>query len=155
MPDKNRVMKKKFFALCLCCIIPLFLLAQYDTQTSILTEDGIFTVSQTADGKDMIFFHIHLWDNMVKGTKYTSDNLILFQTTRVCIQIAKKIQLHCKAGIGFRCGIFDCVNDPKKIPSKINASNRVCSATMQKTDKTTIKIIFLDKVDWLSLQNDH
>lgn len=147
-------MKKIVFSLCNCCIIPIFLLAQNDTQTSILTEDGIFTVSHTEDGKDMICLNVYLWDDMIKGTKYTSPNLVATSTKKVCIQIANKKVLHCRSGIGFRCGIFDHPNKLKNTGTLVNNVNRICSVSIQKQDAGTIKIIFLDKVDWLSLQND-
>ncbi|MEP7164323.1 MAG: hypothetical protein ABI741_06500 [Ferruginibacter sp.] len=137
------------------CIIPVFLLAQSDGQTSILTEDGVFTVSQTVDGKDMICFNIHLWDDMVKGTKYSSKNLCTLRAKKACIEIANKNQLQCKAGAGFRCGIFDCLDPLQTIPALVNRSSRICSVIIQKQDSTTIKLIFLDIVDWQSLQIDH
>lgn len=151
---KAGVMNKIIISLCVCFIIPLFLFAQYDTQTSILTEDGIFTVSHTEDGKDMICFNVYLWDDMMKGTKYTSQNLIQSSAKKVCIQMSNKKELHCRSGIGFRCGIFDQPNKLKNTVALVNSSNRICLVSIQKQDAGTIKIIFLDKVDWLSLQND-
>jgi hypothetical protein len=62
--------------------------------------------------------------------------------------------MHCTAGIGFRCGIFSCIGLLDRLPVKVNNENRICSVIIQKPDAFTVKIIFLDKVDWYSLQND-
>ncbi len=147
-------MNKIVIALCVCFIIPFFLFAQYDTQTSILTEEGIFTVSHTEYGKDMVCFNVYLWNDMMKGTKYTSPNLAGLSAKKVCIQITNKKERHCRSGIGFRCGIFDQSYKLTNETTLVNGSNRICSAIIQKQDTGTVKIIFLDKVDWLSLQND-
>ena len=136
------------------CFIPFLLFAQGDTQTSILTEDGVFTISHTPDGKEMIFLNVYLWDDMVKGTKYTSQHLTRSSAKKICIEIANKKQGLCKTGIGFRCGIFDQPDKLINKPALVNYANRFCSAMVLKQDTYTIKIIFLDKVDWLSLQND-
>jgi len=144
-------MVKKYIFLCFLDLLPFFIAAQSDLQTSISTDDGVFTISQTAQGKDMILFSAALWDDMVKGTKYVSTNLASSITVKVYVEIANKKQLHCKAGAGFRCGIFDCNNKLNNNPGIIDRTNRLCSVMLQKQDDFTIKMIFLDKVDWQNL----
>lgn len=149
-------MKTKIYIfLNLFCGLPLFLLAQQDMQTSIFTDDGIFTVSQTPEGKDMIFCNIEIWDKMVKGTKYTADNLSVSQAYKICFQITNKKQMHCKAGIGFSCGIFDCFNESKGPGAIVDHTNRICPVIIQKNAGKTVTIIFLKKIDWISLQNNN
>ena len=145
-------MLTKYFFFYVLWITPLFSPAQNDVQTSIITDDGIFTVSQTDDGKDMILFNIALWDDMMKGTKYVSKNPAISKPVHICIEIAGKKKMHCGAGIGFRCGIYDCNCYSNTKPVIINNTNRVCSAMIQKQDPCTMKIIFLDNMDWCSLQ---
>lgn len=147
-------MNKIFILLLISCCIPFFLPAQYARQLSIVTDDGIFSVSQTDDGKDMISFNITLWNDMVKGTKFVSKNLNALSKKKICIHISNKHCMHCTAGIGFRCGIFDCVNLLDRIPAIVNNENRICSIKIIQQDTATVKLIFLDKVDWYSLQND-
>ncbi len=125
--------------------------AQNDIQTCILTEDGFFTISKNAAGNDMIMMDISLWDQMVCGTKYCSENLSNLSSVNICIQIADKRNLQCNRGIGFRCGIFDC---KRRIPLKVNNRNRICSVALQMVGCKKLKLIFLDDVDWESLQND-
>lgn len=146
-------MFKKIICLFVSCIMTFFSFAQHDDQQSIYTEDGIFTVSKTGEGKDMIRLSISLWDDMVKGTKYNSRNLVLFKEKMFFIEIANKKQWHCNKGIGFRCGIFDRPANLKNIPATVNHANRICTATIQKQDSCTVRIIFLDNIDWDSLQN--
>jgi hypothetical protein len=136
------------------CFSPFFSFAQEDIQTSILTDDGIFTVSKTKEGKDMILVNTDLWNDIVRGTKYLSENLAALPENLACIVIANKKHMLCAAGIGFRCGIFDYGKGLKPTPDLINNTNRVCSVMIQKEYSDIIKIIFLDKVDWCSLQND-
>jgi hypothetical protein len=131
-----------------------FSFAQEDTQTSFITEDGIFTVSQTPKGKDMILCRVEIWDEMVKGTKYMSDYLSKDRTYKACIHISNKKQMQCKRGIGFRCGIFDCLPECKSHTAVIDAANRICPVTIQKNAGGTVTVFFLNSVNWNSLQND-
>jgi hypothetical protein len=135
-----------------CSLLPLFLMAQYDTQISVVTDDGLFTVSQTTTGNDMVCFPVNLWNDMVKGTKYSSENLPLFRGKIIFLEIADKKKLHCKTGVGFRCGIFDAGDEKKNFRIVVNHANRKCSVMIQLQDTNTVKIIFLDEVDWESLQ---
>ncbi len=145
-------MSKIFILFFVIGLLPFFLIAQTDKQTSIRTDDGVFTVSQTATGEDMVCINSVLWNEMVAGTKYCSVNLMSFRKKTICIEIANKKQLHCKAGIGFRCGIFDAGDMKKNIHNVVNHSNRICCVMIQLQDTNTVKIIFLDEVDWDSLQ---
>lgn len=147
-------MNRICFLLYLLLLAPYFSFAQEDTQTSFITEDGIFTVSQTPQGKDMIFCRIEIWDEMVKGTKYMSDNLSVNRTYKACIHISNKKQMNCKSGIGFRCGIFNCLHESKSHNAVIDAANRACPVTIQKNTGGTVRIVFLNKLNWNSLQND-
>ncbi len=147
-------MIRTYFFLNLLYLLPYFSFAQNDSQISIFTEDGIFTVSQTPEGKDMIFCSLKIWNDMVKGTKYMSDILSNSCTYELCIQIANKKQDHCKTGIGFRCGIFNCLTDRMPHDRIVDARNRTCQVSIKKNMGESITIIFLNKVDWNSLQND-
>ncbi len=144
-----------YFFLYLIYLAPYFSFAQDDIQMSIQTEDGIFTVSQTPQGRDMIICNIKIWNDMVTGTKYISDNLSISHDYRACIYITNKKQMHCKTGIGFRCGIFDCLCESKFPDTIVDAGNRTCRVIIKKNRGGTITIIFLNKVDWISLQNDN
>ena len=130
-------------------------LAQTDIQKNILTESGIVSVSKTGDGKDMILFTKSMWDEMQKGTRYTSGNFCPATALQFCMEItAKKNKLQCRSGIGFTCSVFDCPDRYKTQPVVIDASNRICSVMIQRPDNNTVKLIFLDKVNWESLQNE-
>lgn len=137
------------------CLAPFFSSAQQDIQTSILTENGIMTLSQTPGGNDMVICKIDIWNKIVKGTKYTADNLSVSGAARICIQIANKKQMHCRSGIGFSCGIFDCLKEKENQTVIINNKRRICPVLVQKNTGGTVTIIFLNKVDWQSLQNDN
>lgn len=150
--QSKRTKRRALF--CLLIFIPFFTMAQHDMQTSILSDDGIFTVSQTCDGKDMILFSTALWDDMMKGTKYTSHNLAASIPVKIYIQLTNKKQWYCSAGIGFRCSVFDNTGVAESRPTLVNNDNRICSAMIQKKDAATIRLILLDKVDWNSLQNN-
>lgn len=102
----------------------------------------------------MILLDISLWNDMVTGTKFGFENKADGCTKQACIEIANRNQLHCKAGIGFRCGIFDCSRKHSLASISVNNCNRVCSVIIKKQNYYTVKIIFIDKVDWSSLQND-
>ena len=126
--------------------------SQTDTQTGILTESGIVTVSKTAEGKDMILFTKAIWDEMQKGTRYTSGNLCPGTSRQFCIEIARKNKSQCRSGIGFTCSVFDCPARCNSQPVVVDASNRICSVMLQMQDNSTVQLIFLDKLNWESLQ---
>lgn len=128
--------------------------AQADLPKNILIESGIVTVSKTSDGKDMILFTKIMWDEMQKGTRYTSGNFCQATTLQFCMEITAKNKLQCRSGIGFACSVFDCPDRDKTQPIVIDASNRICSVMIQRPDNNTVKLIFLDKVNWESLQNE-
>jgi hypothetical protein len=134
------------------CSVAIGSFAQEDIQCSVLTDDGIITISKTCNGNDAIMLNIQAWDAMVKGTKYESANLCAVASKKACLEISNKTQNHCRSGIGFRCGIFDCNGH---MPGLVNKENRICAVDIQKQDAFTIRIIFLDKVDWISLRDDH
>jgi len=146
-------MNKIFICLFIFYNIPTFLFAQYDNQFSIGTDDGVFTVSKTNDGKDMILFPVDIWDNMVKGTRYISRNIDVIEKERICIQLSNKKYRQCRGGIGFRCGIFNCFR-PGRLAVAVNNENRICSVMIRKPDAFTVKVVFLDNVDWYDLQSD-
>jgi hypothetical protein len=148
-------MKKIVAFLIVSSLISFSSHGQNDVQTSIHTSQGIFTISQTKEGKDMIVFSSRVWDQMVKGTKYVSGNIRQNTNMRVIIQIAGKGPLHCLTGIGFSCGIFDWEGTFKLDPAVVNNKNRFSDALLQMAGISAVKIIFLDKVDWNSLQNDN
>ncbi len=123
--------------------------AQPDSQGSIHTEIGVYTISKTAKGKDMIRFSIDVWDKMQQGTRFTAANLNKMQVIRFCMEISSKEKYNCMSGIGFNCSVFDCPVKP--CPITVNDSNRFCSVMLKKTDANTVQLIFLDHVDWESL----
>ena len=126
--------------------------AQADIQINILTESGIVTVSKTGDGKDMILFTTAIWDEIQKNTKFTSNNFCEKTPLQFCIEIADKDKFQCRSGIGFSCSVFDC---PERSNSKavvVDTSNRICSVMLQRLNCDTVKLIFLDKVNWKNLQ---
>ena len=150
--DQIIFMEKIFLYLLYFAIISVSANAQQDTQISIQTEEGIMTVSKTADGKDMIIISIACWDEMVVGTKYSAYNLSGLKGKKFCIQITDKKHGHCRKGIGFGCSIFDCPSVPDPLPNRVDNENRICAITVRKI-KGAVKIIFDDKVDWQSLQS--
>lgn len=125
--------------------------AQYDRQICIETEEGVLTISRTANGKDMIMVSIASWDRMVVGTKYESCFLPGFSGRKFCMQISDKKQGHCAQGIGFGCSIFDCPSVPDPLPNRVDNDNRICAVTVKKL-KGSVRIIFDDKVNWQSLK---
>ena len=133
------------------CLYTTFSFGQNDVQKSILTDDGIFTVSKTETGKDMLLINADLWNDMVKGTKFIFEKIAGCCPAKAFIQIANK-KLCFKTGIGFRCSITDRTAEPCSV--LVNNLNRICSVVIERQDINTVKIIFLDNVDWASLQND-
>lgn len=150
--DQIIFMGKIFLYLLYFAVIPFYANAQEDAQISIQTEEGILTVSKTANGKDMIIISIACWDEMVAGTKYSTYNLSGVKGKKFCIQITDKKYGHCRKGIGFSCSIFDCPTVPDPLPNRVDNENRICAITVRKI-KGAVKIIFDDKVNWQSLQN--
>ena len=134
-------------------VIVFYTKAQTDIQTSIITASGVFTVSKTNDGRDMILLSIACWDEMMAGTKYCSVNLPTSTERKFCMEIADKTHGLCKKGIGFGCSIFDCDTGPCLLPNRVNNENRICEVAVRKI-KGSVKIIFIDNVDWISLQNN-
>ena len=146
--------QQSFSILLLLLNISFHGIAQADMQTSILTEYGIMTVSKTTDGKDMICFGIAIWDEMQKGTSYTSRNLPEKSSRQFCIEIAGKHKHACRSGIGFSCSVYECPGRTNRIASIVDASNRLCSVMLQRPNRYTLLLIFLDNVNWESLQNE-
>ncbi len=145
-------MKKGYFLL-ISIVTMLSPPEQDDLQRNIQTENGTFILHKTAAGNDMILMSALQWDAMVAGTKYISQHLSFESPRKICIEIAGKQQGQCKTGIGFSCSIFDCGFFHKPFLRLVNNENRICSVTAIKQGNATVKIIFLDKVDWQSLQN--
>lgn len=146
-------MKRLTLTLAMLIVIVFYATAQTDIQTSIITASGIFTVSKTNDGRDMILLSIASWDEMMAGTKYCSGNLPASTEKKFCMEIADKKYGLCKKGIGFGCSVFDCVTGPCPLPNRVNNENRICEVAVRKI-KGSVKIIFIDNVDWLSLQSN-
>jgi hypothetical protein len=126
---------------------------QDDLHRRIETDDGTFILHKTAAGNDMISMSALQWDAMVGGTKYISQHLSFTSPRKICIEIAGKKRGQCKTGIGFSCSIFDCGLIDRQMLCMVNNENRICSVTVIKQSNATVKIIFLDKVNWQSLQN--
>jgi hypothetical protein len=124
--------------------------AQNTWPTSIQTEKGVMKISKTNNGKDMIRMSIASWDEMVAGTKYIAYYLSS-KGKILCMEIADKQTGLCKKGIGFGCSIFDCPHVPDPLPNKVNDENRICAVSVKKI-KGVVQIIFIDHVDWKSLE---
>ncbi len=146
-------MKRLILIFAMLIVIVFYAKAQTDIQTSIVTANGIFTVSKTNDGRDMIMMSIACWDEMMAGTKFCSGNLPASTERKFCIEIADKKYGLCKKGIGFGCSVFDCDTGPCPLANLVNNENRICEVAVRKI-KGSVKIIFIDNVDWLSLQNN-
>ncbi|MFT3909769.1 MAG: hypothetical protein QM737_10120 [Ferruginibacter sp.] len=146
-------MKQLTLVFTMLIIIVFYATAQPDVQTCIMAGTRIFTVSKTNDGKDQVLLSIDYWDEMMAGTKYCSYNLPASTESKFCIEIADKKYGLCKNGIGFGCSIFDCDTGPCTLPNRVNNENRICEVAVRKM-KGSVKIIFIDNVDWLSLQNN-
>jgi hypothetical protein len=136
-------------------LIPVMLLflcfdgkSQDDLQFSVLTDEGIFTVSKSKYGKDMIRFGVHAWDKFTQGTTFSSRHLQINCEKRIFIRIASRYSECCNAGIGF-CELY------KEMPS-LNAvdSVRIAEVQLVKIDGYTVQLIFLTEVDWQQLQEN-
>ena len=140
----------------LCCLLFLIAVfngyAQTDFQQSILMDKKIITVSKTCDEKDMIILSNNYWDDMVKGTPYTSSRLPVTGYKEFRIEIADKVHGLCKTGIGFGCGIFNYDSVTHRSPQLINNECRVCSVLIKRETLYSVRIIFNDVMDWESLQ---
>lgn len=126
--------------------------AQYVIKKSINTSYGMFSISKTNNGKDKLIFKRSVWDEMQKGTMFTSDKLSNNTTIQFCIEITRKELFQCRSGIGFSCSVFNCPERKKSKPLKVDAQNRICSVLLQKVDSNTVCLIFLDEVNWKSLE---
>lgn len=146
-------MKLRIFFLLLLIVTVACVNAQTDMQTSIMAGNQILTVSKTTDGNDMILLNITSWDAMMRGTKYCSNHLPALNEKQFCIEIADHKYGFCKTGIGFGCSVFDCPDVPCSLPNRVNNENRICAVTVRKI-KGSIKMVFIDHVDWKSLQNN-
>lgn len=131
-------------------VITYYTGAQYDIQTTILTDIGLITVSKTPDNKDRILISTRLWNEMVAGTKYTAAYLYASKSKMFCIEIASRREGNCRKGIGFGCSIYDCPYSPDPLPNRVDDENRICAVNVKKL-KGTIEIIFIDNVNWKSL----
>ena len=125
-------------------------LGQPDMQMSIDTDEGIVTVSKTHEGNDVINFNCSTWNEMVKGTKYTSEKLQYGKYYKVIVEISSAA-FQCNAGIGFSCSIFD---DNKIItaPVDVNNKNRFATATIRLQLPDTVTMIFIDTISWNTLK---
>jgi hypothetical protein len=125
--------------------------AQGDQQQCIVTDVGILTVSQTVDGFDMIVLSVSVWNKMAAGTSYTSNRLNDSQSVACYIEIASKETGYCRKGIGFACSIFPCPANIAHYPLRVNDKNRFCRVLLQRDAAATVRMIFLDVVDWQDL----
>ena len=150
--SQNYIMKK-FLLVAVFIVLSFSAIAQNDVQISILTEEGIVTVSKNEEGKDMISVTTGYWNEIAAGTKYISGSLPFYPGRHFCFEIANKKQGICKKGIGFSCGIFECPAGFHRFPVIVNNENRLCSVTVCRSPGGTVKIIFNDKMDWQSLGN--
>lgn len=127
--------------------------AQSDLHQSILTDIGILTVSQTMDGMDMIVLPANAWNKMAVGTSFTSNRLTDSQAVTCYIEIASKEKGRCRKGIGFACSIYPCTANAIDYPLRVNDKNRFCRVMLQRDGAASVRIIFLDEVDWQDLAN--
>lgn len=148
--ETNSLMKYVIFFL-LVFIIPAAAVAQYDAQTSILTNHGLMTVSKTVNGHDMISLDIKTWDQWMTGTKYMAEYFNNNKEKICCIEIADKYNGACRSGIGFQCGIYDCPASSNASFNKVNNQNRICTVMIKRINHSVI-IVFIDEVDWENLQ---
>jgi hypothetical protein len=127
--------------------------AQSDLQQSILTDLGIVTVSQTHEGLDLVILPANIWKTMASGTSCACDRLIDSQAIYCYIEIASKEKGHCRKGIGFACSIYPCPANAIDYPLRVNDKNRFCRVMLQRDGAASVRIIFLDEVDWQDLAN--
>jgi len=133
----------------------LFLLETITTEQQrpyryIKTDDGSFPVFKTSKGKDMILIKRDLWNDMVFGTRYSFKHLKDTTALHACIEISSRSS-HCLGGIGFRCSIYDCASRMKENEFVVDGLNRICSVMILAYNSSTVKLIFLNRVDWADL----
>ncbi|MEO6489543.1 MAG: hypothetical protein ABIO04_06355 [Ferruginibacter sp.] len=116
-----------------------------------IIDSQAFTILKLA-ARDVVTLKASVWDEMVKGTKFTSVNLKEGSLSPVYIEIADKRFL-CQNGIGFSCSIFDRTEHTSNW-QPVNNKNRIAAANLQLAGNDRIMIYFLETVDWCSLQND-
>jgi len=126
--------------------------AQHSIHKNSSTANAVFSISKTSNGKDKILFKRSVWDEMQKGTMFTSDNFLNNKPIKFCIEITNKELFQCRSGIGFSCSVFNCPERIGSQPLKVDAQNRICSVLLEKKDKYTVCLVFLDEVDWESLE---
>lgn len=126
--------------------------AQHSIHKNSSTANAVFSISKTSKGKDKILFKRSVWDEMQKGTMFTSDNFLKNKPIQFCIEITNKEIFQCRTGIGFSCSVFNCRERIGSRPLKVDAQNRICSVLLQKIDKNTVCLVFLDEVNWESLE---
>lgn len=144
-------MYKKIISSLLLMTSACYCFSQPDKQLNIVTSAGVFAVSKNIDGKDMIMFKKEDWDKMQYGTKYTSDNLYANKPMRFCMEISNKHLFQCKSGIGFECSVFDCATTKVDLKKTVDHSNRICNVLLKKENEYTVKLIFLNTVNWNDL----
>ncbi|MBS1744035.1 MAG: hypothetical protein JST81_13460 [Bacteroidetes bacterium] len=109
-----------------------------------------FVIEKTRDGKDMIRIAVQQWDSIAAFTKYRSPGLSS-AGKRFCVEIADKRNGMCRRGIGFGCSMYDCLDTPGNLYNRVDNNNRVCAVLVSRIG-STVQVIFLDKVDWGSLE---
>ncbi len=109
---------------------------------------------QSVGGKETLQIQERHWDNMTAGTKYTSEYLHLQRFKRVLIEIADQHYGACKRGIGFSCSIYDDKTPAISHPVIVNHRNRIASILLKKELHGMVTLIFLDTIDWESLQQN-
>ena len=139
------------FFLLLIMITPLASFSQAGTKNFVVTAKGTVSVDKNDLGRDMIRFSKTEWDTMQQGTKYISSNLPVGASLEFCIEIANKHEFQCRTGVGFECSVFDCGIDANRSARIIDHSNRVCSVRLEWENDHTVKLIFLDEVQWNDL----
>ena len=138
-------MKMEFLFWIISCL-PVEIYAQPDRQISIQTDEGIITVSQWHEGKDMIAFNEISWNCISAGTCFQSEYLPLDDTLDCFILLAAK-NSSCSGGIGFSCGLYKI-----KISVNTGMQQRLFPVKIVKKNSTTFFLLFQKELNWEKLE---
>jgi hypothetical protein len=141
----------KFLILNLLLLLNWVARSQDDLQFSVMTDEGVITVSKSFDGKDMMRINVSTWDKFCRGTQFSSHHLQTGIQRRIFILIASRYSENCNEGIGI-CMIADQFNS---LIGEGCDSARIVEVLFEKIDPYTVRLIFLTDVNWQLLQDDH
>jgi hypothetical protein len=142
-------MRKELLLVIVFQVLALFMLPFL---AGFMVAESNISKNVTDDNKDKLLFENKEWDMILGNTKYCSRQLRAGVRRMVCMEIADRHQGACNKGIGFGCSIYDDPFPLEHHPKLVDHSSRMATACIQRINRNCISIVFLDTINWISLQ---